>query len=75
MDYLSSMRDKLSHPAVRDVFVTHTVCVLDRDWPQLRVVSIAPLIAGAVRRFLAMARLAICIETTAWWRPHRKDER
>jgi hypothetical protein len=25
----------------------------EKDWPQLNVVSIAPLIAGAVRRFLA----------------------
>jgi hypothetical protein len=25
----------------------------ERDWPQLRVISIAPLIAGAVQRFLA----------------------
>jgi ribose-phosphate pyrophosphokinase len=39
------------------VFVTDTVCVLDRDWPKLRVVSIAPLIAGAVRRFLADSSL------------------
>jgi ribose-phosphate pyrophosphokinase len=43
-------RDKLSHPAVRDVFVTDTVRVTEKDWPQLRVISIAPLIADAVQR-------------------------
>ena len=32
---------------------THvTVCVAEQDWPQLRVISIAPLIAGTVERFL-----------------------
>ena len=50
---LLGARDKLEHPAVREVFVTDTVCVAEQDWPQLRVVSIAPLIAGAVKRFLA----------------------
>ena len=38
---------------MREVFVTDTVAVADRSWPQLRVVSIAPLIAGALERFLA----------------------
>jgi hypothetical protein len=44
---LPGARDKLDHPAVREVLVTDTVAVADRNWPQLRVVSIAPLIAGA----------------------------
>jgi ribose-phosphate pyrophosphokinase len=38
---------------VREVFVTDTINQTEKDWPQLNVVSIAPLIAGAVRRFLA----------------------
>ena len=50
---LPGARDRLDHPAVREVFVTDTVAVADRNWPQLRVVSIAPLIAGALERFLA----------------------
>ena len=33
--------------------MTDTVAVDDRNWPQLRIVSIAPLIAGALERFLA----------------------
>jgi ribose-phosphate pyrophosphokinase len=51
--FVFDARTKLNHPAVREVFVTDTVCVGERDWPQLRVISIAPLIAGAVQRFLA----------------------
>jgi ribose-phosphate pyrophosphokinase len=50
---LLGARDKLEHPAVREVFVTDTVCVAEKDWPQLRVISIAPVIAGALERFLA----------------------
>ena len=50
---LPGARDKLDHPAVREVLVTDTVAVADRNWPQLRVVSIAPLLAGALERFLA----------------------
>jgi phosphoribosylpyrophosphate synthetase len=34
-----------------EVFVTDTIN--QTGWPQLNVVSIAPLIPGAVRRFLA----------------------
>jgi ribose-phosphate pyrophosphokinase len=50
---LLGARDKLEHPTVREIFVTDTVCVAEKDWPQLHVISIAPLIAGAVERFLA----------------------
>jgi ribose-phosphate pyrophosphokinase len=35
------------------VLVTDTVRAPEEDWPQLRVISIAPLIAEAVQRFLA----------------------
>ena len=51
--FLPGAREKLDHPAVRDVFVTDTVCAAKKDWPRLRVVSIAPLIARALERFLA----------------------
>jgi ribose-phosphate pyrophosphokinase len=50
---VTGAREKLSHPAVRDVLVTDTVCVPKRDWPQLHVISIAPLIADAVKRLVA----------------------
>jgi ribose-phosphate pyrophosphokinase len=51
--FLLGARDKLDQPCLRDVFVTDTVGVLEGDWPKLHVVSIAPLLAGALRRFLA----------------------
>jgi ribose-phosphate pyrophosphokinase len=49
---LEGARDKLSRAGVREVFVTDTVSVAEKDWPQLQVVSVAPLIAAAIRRFL-----------------------
>ena len=49
--FVLDAREKLSHPAVRYVYVTDTVRV--GELPQLRVVSIAPLLAAALRRLLA----------------------
>ena len=46
-------RDHLTHDAVREVLVTDTVRTEGKDWANLRVVSIAPLLAAAIRRFLA----------------------
>jgi ribose-phosphate pyrophosphokinase len=51
--WLLGARAKLEHPSVREVLVTDTVYVAEQDWPQLRVISIAALIAGALERFLA----------------------
>jgi ribose-phosphate pyrophosphokinase len=50
---LPGAREKLEHPAVREMFVTDTVCVAGKDWSNLRVISIAPVIAGSLERFLA----------------------
>jgi phosphoribosylpyrophosphate synthetase len=33
---------------VREVFVTDTINQTEKDWPQLSVISIAPLIASVV---------------------------
>ncbi|MCU1337193.1 MAG: phosphoribosylpyrophosphate synthetase [Bryobacterales bacterium] len=49
---LPGAREKLDHPAVREVFVTDSVGVPREGWPALHVVSIAPLIAGALERLL-----------------------
>jgi ribose-phosphate pyrophosphokinase len=51
--FVLDARRKLSHPAVSEVFVTDTISVVEKDWPQLHVISIAPLLASAVQRFLA----------------------
>jgi ribose-phosphate pyrophosphokinase len=50
--FLPGAREKLDEPAVHEVWVTDTVAVPEKDWPRLRVVSIAPLVATALRRFL-----------------------
>jgi phosphoribosylpyrophosphate synthetase len=54
MSFFSPVR-----PTLRwlEVFVTDALSLAQRDWPQVRVISIAPLIAGAVQRFLANASL------------------
>jgi ribose-phosphate pyrophosphokinase len=49
---LHGAREKLARPETREILVTDTVAPPAHDWPQLRVVSIAPLIASALRRFL-----------------------
>jgi ribose-phosphate pyrophosphokinase len=56
--FVGSARENLNHPAVREVLVTDTVCPLEGNWPQLHVVSIAPLIASAVKRLVADGSLS-----------------
>jgi ribose-phosphate pyrophosphokinase len=51
--FVREARKKLSHPAVREVLVTDTVCVPERDWPQLHVITIAPLIASAMEKLMS----------------------
>jgi len=58
---LEGARERLSHESVRAVFVTDTVPVRHADWPQLKVVSVAPLIAAALRQFMTDGSLsALC---------------
>lgn len=46
-------RANLDHEAVRRVLVTDTVSPAGKEWSKLEVVSVAPLIAAAVQRFMA----------------------
>lgn len=41
---------KLSHAAVKKVLITDTVAGAPKDWPELQVVSIAAVLAAALRR-------------------------
>lgn len=51
---VAGARQQLSHESVRAVFVTDTVpVVMEEEWPELQVVSVAPLLAGAIRQVLA----------------------
>jgi ribose-phosphate pyrophosphokinase len=49
--FVEGARDRLSHEAVRKVFVTDTISQAAQSWPELNVVSTAPLIAKAIQRF------------------------
>lgn len=44
--------ERLEAAGVREVVVTDTVDVPCREWPRLRVVSLAPLLAEAIRRMV-----------------------
>ncbi len=49
---LSGARQKLTHEAVKKVLITDTVAGAPNDWHRLQVISIAPVIAGALKRLL-----------------------
>lgn len=52
--FVNGARERLMRHGVREIFVTDTIQMHERDWPQLRVVSIAPLLAKAVRKSLSL---------------------
>ncbi len=61
--FVGGARAKLHHEAIRDVLVTDSVALNDPSWPHLHAVSVAPLIAGAIRRLLGDRSLGgTCIE-------------
>ncbi|MFB2769472.1 ribose-phosphate diphosphokinase [Pelatocladus sp. BLCC-F211] len=49
--FVKEARAKLSHPSIKAIFVTDTVKPKETDWQQLKIVSVAPLIASAIQRF------------------------
>lgn len=56
--FVEGAYDRLADAGVRTVLVTDTIAIPDRTWPALRVVSVAPLIAAALRRVIANGSLA-----------------
>jgi ribose-phosphate pyrophosphokinase len=50
---LDSARAKLTTESMADIFVTDTIERAFEDWPHLHVVSVAPLIAEAIKRVTA----------------------
>lgn len=50
---LEAAREKLSHESIKAVFVTDTIAPVIRNWPKLQVVTVAPLIAAAIKRILS----------------------
>jgi len=49
---LPGARQKLAHEAVKKMLITDTVAGVPKDWPGLQVISIASVIAGALKRLL-----------------------
>jgi ribose-phosphate pyrophosphokinase len=50
---VAGARSALTHPALKEIHVTDTMPSHHQDWPQLKVVSIAPLLAAAIQRLVA----------------------
>ena len=50
--FVSGAYARLAEAGVHAVLVTDTIALSEREWPPLRVVSVAPLIAAALRRLL-----------------------
>jgi ribose-phosphate pyrophosphokinase len=48
--FVGEARTRMGLEAIREVLVTDTVAATDRAWPQLQIVSVAPLLAAAIRR-------------------------
>jgi ribose-phosphate pyrophosphokinase len=49
---LPGARAKLGRSEIRQVVVTDTVAADNRAWPELHIVSVAPLLAGALQRLM-----------------------
>lgn len=56
--FVGEARANLERDIVRAVYVTNTAPPFITDWPQLHVVSVAPLIAAAIRQFLLNGSLS-----------------
>jgi ribose-phosphate pyrophosphokinase len=56
--FIDGAREKLSRAGVREVIVIDSVTRPSQPWLQLHVVSIAPLLAGAICRFMADGSLS-----------------
>jgi ribose-phosphate pyrophosphokinase len=42
--------ENLCHPAIQEIFLGDTICIPQRAWPRLKMVSVAPLLAAAIQR-------------------------
>lgn len=56
--FSGDVRGTMSHPALRRVYVTDTIHCSITDWPELRVVSVAPLLSAAIERFTRVGSIS-----------------
>jgi ribose-phosphate pyrophosphokinase len=50
--FVEGAREKLSHVAIQEVFVTDTVQIVEKNWTPFRIIPIGPLIASSIHRLL-----------------------
>ena len=56
-------RKNLNHPSIRRILVTDSIPFPADDWPQVRAISLAPILAGAIRRSMTGESMAdLCKE-------------
>ena len=56
-------RETLNHPSIRKTIVTDSIPLATDDWPQVEVVSLASILAGAIRRSMTgESMLTLCEE-------------
>lgn len=48
--FLKDSFNRLAQKNVRRIFVTDTIAISEKVWPQLEIVSVAPLVAAAIRQ-------------------------
>lgn len=56
--FVEDAREKLSYPAIREIYITDTIAPPEKPWPELRVVSLAPLLATVMERLAAHESIA-----------------
>ena len=56
-------RKTLNHPSIRKIIVTDSIPVASTDWPQVKVVSLGSILAGAIRRSMTgESMMTLCEE-------------
>ncbi|MEW6734866.1 MAG: ribose-phosphate pyrophosphokinase [Acidobacteriota bacterium] len=56
--FLTGTREKLDHESVSTIFTTDTMPMREQNWPKLQVVSVAPVIASAIKRLITDGSLS-----------------
>jgi ribose-phosphate pyrophosphokinase len=56
--FTSEAKEKLNHPAISQIIVTDSIPVSRDGWPRVKTVSLAPILATAVRRSTAGESIA-----------------
>ncbi len=51
--FIAGARERLSHPGLRAILVTDSISAHIHGWPQLRIISVAPLLAAAIQQLMA----------------------